>query len=84
MHTTDFVALQMRKKATHRIVPDIFYMRGLHGQSTAELRELQRPHAASRVFSAGYLYEDVHHFAENFSIYYPNDVIPWSLVLSLR
>ena len=84
MNTTGFVALQMAKEPNNRVIPDIVYMRNVRGQTITILRELRNPWTATRVFNPNYLYEDVDCFADIRGHYYPNDVIPWSLVLSQR
>lgn len=84
MRTVDFVAMQMRRQPDDRIVPDLVYMQHSRTYTITLLKRFQGPQTAARVFGDGYLYEDARRFAAHHELYYPNDVIPWSLVLSLR
>lgn len=84
MHTAEFVALQMAKRPEDRVIPDLVYMQSGRIYTITILKHLQKPRTASRVFGDGYLYEDARCFVDEHKRYYPNNVIPWSLVLSLR
>lgn len=84
MNTAEFVAKQLRTQPDDRIIPDRIYMQNIRIYTITLLKRLKGPHTAAHVFNDGYLYEGGRVFAYEPNRYYPNAVIPWPLVLSLR